>query len=565
MNTTRNLLPLRGPSPLPLSRLACAALLACASSSHALSFSNEFVSGNFDSNIGIGFGVRTRSPNPSLILSGNTGGPAGVAAPVASGLGDQGTLNYGRGDAFTTYLKGSHELLMQLPGDVRFLGRVNWNRDVSATRTTGWLSSASVNPEVQRDGLSDAARDDLRFKARVLDLWFSKSFAIGDHQARLRVGNQVINWGESVITPGGINATNPVDAMRLSQPGTQLKEGILPTPAISLAGGLADGLNAEVYLQTRWKPTYLPPTGSYWSVVNGLGKGAAAYGLSEGKARNGGQWGAALRWKPKDTALDLGAYVVNYHDKSPQVRIDQNTFAVSLEYPENRRLIGLSANLPMGDWAVGTELSYRAKEAVFLNTNTTGCASQGGKCWVDERKLQWHLSGLLQLSPANAGGLMRALGASNATLLTELVVIHFPGLKKHYGQDVIAAGGWGWGNAQGTGFDPVTAAINTEAVGTKTSSGLNADLSLTYDGTLLPGWQVTPGLFVSRALQGRTPNIQGTWMKGATTANLYVNFTMNPAVWQFGLNYSMFRGGSSVFDQVLRDRDFVGGYVTLNF
>ncbi|GCL61664.1 DUF1302 domain-containing protein [Pseudaquabacterium pictum] len=562
---TTHRLSLRGLRRQPLTRLASATLLVCASSSHALSFSNELVSGNFDSNISVGFGMRTLSPSPALILSGNTGGPAGIAAPVASGLGDQGTLNYGKGDPFTTYLKGSHELLMQLPGDVRFLGRVNWIRDYSATRTTGWLSSGSLNPEVQRDGLSDAARDDLRFKARVLDLWVSKSFAIGDQQARLRVGNQVINWGESVITPGGINATNPVDAMRLSQPGTQLKEGILPTPTISLAGGLADGLNAEVYLQTRWRSTYLPPTGSYWSVVNGLGKGAAAYGLSEGKARNSGQWGAALRWKPKDTSLDLGAYVVHYHDKSPQLRIDQTTFAASLEYPEDRRLIGLSANLPVGDWAVGTELSYRSKDAVFLNTNTSACASQGGNCWVDARKLQWHLTGLLQLSPANAGGLMRALGASNGTILTELVVIHYPGLKKAYGPDVIAAGGWGWGNAQGPVYDPVAAAINTVAVGTKTSSGLNADLSLTYDGSLLPGWQVTPGIFISRALSGRTPNIQGTWMKGATTANLYLNFTKNPSTWQFGLNYSMFRGGSSVFDQVLRDRDFVGGYATFNF
>ena len=108
-------------------------------------------------------------------------------------------------------------------------------------------------------------------------------------------------------------------------------------------------------------------------------------------------------------------------------------------------------------------------------------------------------------------------------------------------------------------------AARTVAVGSKTSAGLNADLSLTYDGTLLPGWQVTPGLFVSRALAGRTPNIQGTWMKGATTANFYVNFSKNPGTWQFGLNYSVFRGGSSVFDQVLRDRDFVGGFVSFNF
>jgi hypothetical protein len=541
---------------------ACSLLAGAA---QAVTFKNDVVSGSFDSNVSVGFGVRTKSPSPSLILSGNTGGPAGVATPVASGLGDQGTLNYGRGDPFTAYLKGSHELLLQLPADFRFMGRVNWVRDAAATRTTGWLSTASVSPELQRDGLSDEARKDLRFKARVLDLWVSKTFTVGEQQARLRVGNQVINWGESIITPGGINATNPADVMRLSQPGTQLKEGILPTPAISLASGLGDGFNAEVYVQTKWKPSYLPPSGSYWSVVNGLGRGNEAYGVTEGRARDSGQWGAALRWKPAGTALDLGLYTVSYHDKSPQLRLDPTTFAASLVYPEDRRLVGLSANFPVGDWAVGTELSYRAKEAVFLNNNSSGCASQNGNCWVDEKKLQWHLTGLLQLSPSNGGDLLRALGASNGLLLTELVVIHYPSLKDAYGPDVVAAGGWGWGNAVGAAFNPTQAARNTVRAGTKTSAGVNLDFSLTYDGKLLPGWQVTPGLFVSRALVGRTPNIQGTWMKGATNANLYVNFTRNPATWQFGLNYSVFRGGEAVFDQVLRDRDFVGGYATVNF
>lgn len=545
--------------------VAAACALAAVASSHAVTFQIDSLSGSFDSSIGAGFGRRMRGTDPALVQSGNTGSPAGQATPVASGLGDQGDLNYDKGDFFTAHLKGSHELLLQLPDDFRFMGRVNWVRDFAATKTTGRLSAAQANPEVRSDGLSDEARRDLRFKARVLDLWVSKTFAVGDQQARLRVGNQVINWGESIITPGGINATNPVDVMRLSQPGTQLKEGILPTPAISLASGVAPGLNAEVYVQTRWKPSYLPPTGSYWSVVNGLGRGNEAYGLAEGEARNGGQWGAALRWKPAGTSMDLGLYALNYHDKAPQVHIDQTSFAASLVYPQDRHLVGISANFPLGDWAVGTELSYRPKDAVFLNTNTSACASQAGNCWVDERKLQWHLTGLMQLSPGNAGGLLSALGASNGLILTEFVAIHYPHLKQSYGADVVAAGGWGWGNEVGAVSDQASAAARTVPVGSKTSAGLNADLSLTYDGTLLPGWQVTPGVFVSRALAGRTPNIQGTWMKGATTANFYLNFSKNPGTWQFGLNYSVFRGGSSVFDQVLRDRDFVGGFVSFNF
>jgi hypothetical protein len=480
-------------------------------------------------------------------------------------LGDQGNLNYKSGDPFTAYLKGSHEMLLQLPADIRFLGRVNWVQDFAATQTTGWMSSQSVPPAVGADGLTADARGDLKSKVRLLDFWLSKSFDVGQQQARLRVGNQVINWGESIITSGGINATNPVDVMRLSQPGTQLKEGILPTPTISLASGLADGVSAEVYVQTSWKPNDMPPAGSYWSLVNGLGKGKEAYGVSEVGAKNSGQWGAAVRWKPADTSLDLGFYALNYHDKSAQATLDPVTFATTLVYPEDRKLFGISANFPVGDWAVGTELSYRPKDAVFLNPNTTGCASQGGKCWVDESKWQWHLTGLLQLSPSNARGFLDKVGANNGLILAELVVMHYPKLKDAYGPDVVAAGGWGWGNEIAPGFDPVDAANRTVATGTKTSAGLNLDMSVTYDGNLLPGWQVTPGLALSWALSGRTPNIQGTWMKGAKTGSLYLNFTQNPATWQFGVNYAFFRGGSSVFDQALRDRDFIGVYANYNF
>ncbi len=545
--------------------VVAACLASLAMGAQAVTFETESISGSFESTIGVGTGIRLKNPSPELILSGNTGGPAGVAAPVASGLGDQGTLNYGRRDPFTLYLKGSHELLLKMPQDLTFMARVNWLRDFASTKTTGWLSSASFAPELQNDGLADDARKDLEFKARVLDLWVSKSFDIGEQRARLRVGNQVINWGESIITPGGINATNPADVMRLSQPGTQIKEGILPTPTISLASGLADGLNAEVYVQTRWKPSYLPPAGSYWSVVNGLGRGAGAYGVTDTKARNSGQWGAALKWQPKDSSVDLGFYAMNYHDKSPQVRLDPATFATSLVYPEDRRLLGVSASFPVGDWAVGTELSYRPKDAVFLNPNTTGCATQGGNCFVDEKKLQWHLTGLLQLAPGNAGGLLEATGATNGLVLAELVAIHYPGLKKDYGGDVVAAGGWGWGNERAAAFDPAAAAMNTVAKGSKTSAGINLDLSLTYDGQLVPGWQVTPGVFMNYALAGYTPNIQGTWIKGALATTLYLNFSRNAGQWQSGLSYTTFRGGSGPFNQVLRDRDFVGAFVNYSF
>ena len=540
--------------------IAAAALLACHGQAIALTFQTDSISGNFDSTVSVGTGVRARHATCGLVLAGATGegAPAGCLAPT-SALGDQGNLNYDRGDRFTTYLKGSHELLLKLPSEVSVLARANWVRDFSSTQTSGFSSAVDPGAPAVTDGLSADARKDLRFKARLLDLWVSKSFEVGEQRARVRVGNQVISWGESLFLPGGINSTNAVDIMRLSQPGTQLKEAVLPAPMISVASGLGPGLNFEAYLQTRWNANYFPPTGSYWSVVNGLGRGDSAYGLATVKARNSGQWGASLRYQPDGTQLNLGLYAMNYHDKGPNFSTNiHDTGAVGWTYAEDRKLYGASANFPLGDWAIGTELSYRPKDAVALNANASGCSSQNGNCWVDEKRLQWHVTALYSATPGNARGLLELLGADTATLLAEAVLIRYPKLKASYGGDPIAAGGWGWGQETDAAGTPVP-------VGTKTSAGFNFDFSWVYDGTLVKGWQVVPEIYYFQALSGRTPNVVGNFMKGAKSANFIVSLIQNPASWQVAVNYAVFRGGKSVFDQPYRDRDFFGINVSRNF
>ena len=544
---------------LPLRLVAVAVGLTCGVSAKAVTFETENISGNFDSTISLGLGVRASTPTCGLVLQGATGpgAPTGCLDPI-SGLGDQGNLNYARGDLFAGQLKGSHELLLKLPEDIKIFARANWVRDFAASHTSGIVSATT--PPGLRDNLAEDARDDLQFKGRLLDLWVSKGFQVGEQQARVRVGNQVISWGESLFLPGGINSTNAMDIMRLSQPGTQLKEVFLPAPMISVASGLGKGLNAEAYVQTNWNASYFPPTGSYWSMVNGLGKGHDTYGLAEDKAPDRGQWGAALPYQPEGTQLNMGFYAMNFHDKTPQFSVNiKDTGAVGWTYAENRELYGVSASFPVGDWAVGTELSYRPRDAVSLNVNASGCSSQNGNCWVDEKRYQWHLTGILSLTPSGTGsGLLKMLGADTATLLAEAVVIHYPGLQASYGGDPVAAGGWGWGNAT----DPMAM---PESVGTKTSAGFNFDFSWVYDGTLIPGWQVVPEIYYFQAVTGRTPNTSALFMEGAKSANFTVTFIQNPAKWQFAINYARFQGGSSVFDQPYRDRDFFGAVLSRNF
>lgn len=535
-----------------------AALIGYVGAASAFTFETESISGSFDSTVSLGTGVRTQGPSSDLVVSGATGNGAPNGNTTYQGVGDQGNINYGKGDAFTTYLKGTHELLLKMPDDWKFMGRISWLRDFTATKTTGFVSAAT-GPNGYTASLSDDARDDLEFKTRVLDLWVSKEFSVGEQRARVRAGNQVISWGESLFLPGGINQVNAMDIMRLSQPGTQLKEVFLPAPIVSFATGLGHGVNFEAYYQAAWNAHYFPPTGSYWSQVNGLGVGDSTYGINRIKAKDSGQYGAAVRWQPAGTQLNLGFYAMAYHDKAPQLAIDPNSTTFTWQYAEDRRLYGVSANFPVGDWAIGTELSYRPKDAVSLNPGLDLCAANGGKCWVDEKKFQWHVTGLLSMTPGDYGGILKALGnASTATFMIEGVASYYPKLKKYYGTEPVGAGVWAWGQEYNLG--------NTaEAVGDKLSWGYNLDFSWTYDGNLIPGWQVTPEIYYFQAVSGRTPNSSALFMEGAKSANFIVSFTQNPAKWQAGVNYAKFWGGSRVYDQPYKDRDFFGVYVSRNF
>lgn len=555
--------------------LAIAMAAGYAGGAHAFTFESEggAVRGSLDSTVSFGLGGRATGPGCGTYvgtdLAGYTPGggmPVGVAPGCLDALStynDQGNLNYKKGQLFTAYLKGTHDLLLKLPDDYKVMTRVNWVRDFAAGHGSGRVSGYGGSP------FPGDSKDELEFKMRLLDLWISKEFDFNGERARVRVGNQVISWGESLFLPGGINQTNAMDIMRLSQPGTQLKEVFLPAPIASVATGLGHGINVEAYVQGGWKKNYFPPVGSYWSAAT-IGNGAAEFGdgapgvavPTASRPRNGGQYGAAVRYQPSGSEMNFGLYAMRYHDKSP-VAVTPGGGAARYSYLEDRTMVGASMNFGLGNWAIGSELSYRPRDAVTLSPLNTGGVCPRDKCYAEQGRYQAHLTGLLSLTPGDHGPLLNLLGADTATLLAEAAVVRFPGLQRSYQGAPVASGGWFWGALNGN--DAVLTSGVAPSVGDKTSWGYNFDFSWTYDGTLIPGWQVTPEIYYFQAVKGRTPNAMALFMQGAKSSNLMVTFTQNPANWSVGINYAKFWGGYSVFDQPLRSRDFFGAYVSRNF
>ena len=333
--------------------------------------------------------------------------------------------------------------------------------------------------DTRRTDLADDAKQQVARDYRLLDLWVSKDLNIGSERARIRVGNQVISWGESIFAIGGINSTNSLDFQKLSIPGTQLKEAVLPAPIVSVASGVGGGVNVEAYYQARWNANRLPPVGTYFSVADILGKGRQPFfvdvsgGPNTGNfggldpaadpsqantfavlfrddktPKNSGQYGVAMHYKPEGISLDVGLYFMNYHDKMPVLSLLQDATA-QWTYLENRKMYGVSANFPVGNWAVGWELSYRPKDAIALSscfgtgaaldgTNNPPAAAVNCPLYIDEKKYQMHLTGILSLTPGDHGWFLNLLWADTATFTGEAVGIRYPGVSpnKRYTRNI---------------------------------------------------------------------------------------------------------------------------------
>ena len=603
-------------------------------SSQAFDFNSEDGSfkGSLISTVGAGFGYRLAAQSCASNGDPSQCGGAGVAQ---SSNGDYGDLNYGQHQLFSAQLKGTHELLAEFGDGYKAMARGTWVYDPAALRT----NYTQMSPE----GENQVGRD-----VRILDLWVSKEFTIDGNKARWRFGNQVQNWGESLYGAGGINVTNALDVQKLLVPGTLLKEAVIPSPMLSFGTAFGSGFTLDSYYQFWWDRSRQPPVGSYWSASNLFDKGREPYNVGGagnfnfggfnagsiaakmnggGRAswnqlqqinqvlmsnttyyndpaystfvlnnlpdinpRNGGEYGVALHWRPEGASLDLGAYFLNYHDKSPVLLFPNNGASYQWKFLEDRKMYGLSANFPAGPVAVGAELSYRPKDVLLLGGCYNGSGPSAatppdantnpfvGNCslYKDNERWQGHLTQQIYIEPGLGGDLLKLLGgATSAVFTAEEVGIYMPGVSPTTtytstvnGHQIYQYADAGYIFWQQSGAPTGQNYQVGGGGGTAWSFGFTADFNWTYDGSVIPGWQLTPGVTLYDSVKGDTPDLNINYLAGVKSTNLYLLFTQSPGPsgrnWAAGLNYTNFFGGDAQRN-FYADRDFVGGFVQYNF
>ena len=190
---------------------------------------------------------------------------------------------------------------------------------------------------------------------KLREAYVSTLLPIGERQFSVVVGNQQLNWGESVLTAfNTLNNLNPPDAVMARMPGFELKDLQQPIPALSIGGEVYEGISADLFYQLLWTRAVPDPVGTFFSTNDIVGGGRTltlALGqfsedpnslyrpqgltglLSQSSRtivvqpydystpRNGGQYGIQLKYFAANLfeGTELGVYYSNYHSRLPYI------------------------------------------------------------------------------------------------------------------------------------------------------------------------------------------------------------------------------------------------------
>lgn len=383
------------------------ALAASAGAAHALEFSSGEWSGSLDTTITYGVSVRAEDPyemnvgkgnqNPMFPLLGLTNEQQRAAPGRWSVNGDDANMKWKKGDVVSNAVKITSELSL------------TWRNFGAFFRGMAFHDFEYED----RDDISELGKERVGQDAKILDAFVYWNFGEGGGlNGTLRLGQQVVSWGENTFIQNGINVINPVDVSRLRTAGAELKEAFLPVNMVFGSVNLTENFAVEALYLLEFEQTEPEPVGTYfstndfatlggayamlnfgtvpqpvmnpdlfWDVCYGtrpsdiqalnqlvpagpggsmiplymIGCQAALPRAEDRYPDDGGEWGIALRYfAPWLGDTEFGLYFMNYHSRLPLLSgmsvtsTAVNTGRVIVEYPEDIHMAGFSWNTNIG-------------------------------------------------------------------------------------------------------------------------------------------------------------------------------------------------------------------------
>jgi hypothetical protein len=383
--------------------LAVAVAAAIAPQAFAKDFSIGEIEGSFDSSLSVGASWAVRGPDPDFISNFNSQGVRGNASARTN---DDNRLNFKKGETFSKIFKGVHDLELKYGDSGAFVRGKYWY-DFEL------MDESRPFYDIDDHGRQRAAKSS---GAMFLDSFVYHNYTLNDLQGNVRLGKQVVSWGESTFIGNSINSINPIDVAALRRPGAEVKEGLIPVNMLYVSQGLSENVTAEAFYQLEWAPSVIDNCGTFFGndvtpdgcndravlagndLAPGVAKNTGTPGLTDDAyiprtktkdARDSGQFGVAFRWfAPDFNDTEFGAYAMNYHSRNPSLDFTRATSTANavaairsasynVVYPEDVRLYGLSFATNLDGTSVGGEVSFRPNMPLNLNGADINLAAVG--------------------------------------------------------------------------------------------------------------------------------------------------------------------------------------------
>lgn len=558
------------------------------------------VEGQFDSQLSLSSAWGTANPSQRLI--GTANGGTGYSA-----LGDDGRKNFRKGEAFTRLFSGVHAVELRYGDSGAYLkGRYWYDFE---------LKDDSRRFKAIDDG--GRAQSSKASGGELLDAYVWHNYQWGEQPGTVRVGRQVLDWGQAEFIGGGISAINPREAATWSRPGSTWRSNLRPTSLVYLNQNLTDRLAVDGFYQLAWSADSQANCGTFMATSDVLAQGcdrnlalgatqatlasqlsslspaqrqaalqvAGTQGarfaspdegviVSRGKdhdARDGGQFGLAAHYQLDQWNTDLGAYAMNYHSRTP-------IFAGSGASASNLASALAAAGVPNSgavldalqpSVAAGRSGYYlRYPQNIHLYGLSFSSTLPAGTRWKGELSYRPNApvqQNWLQVLDEAASGNDAAGYRRKAVTQVQTSLSHtFDGglgadsfeLAGEVGAVHVAS----LGDGLDYGRDPVYGPGQGGGFTTANAWGYRARAVWTFN-DVLPRLALKPSLSWSHDVSGYSPQPEGTFEEGRKAVGVGLG-TDYQRTWSADLSYTAFFGGRY---STLADRDFVSLSTSVRF
>lgn len=409
-----------------LSLLALVLAATFAIPAFAFQFNYGDLSGSLDSTLS--YGLAWRMEDPDNAIFGNDHTSNGVGEAYSQNY-DDGNLNYDKGDLISNTAKVTSELALQ------------YKRFGLFVRGTAFYDFENHDEDRARTELSDEAIDLVGKDAELLDAYVTMDFDLGTMPGQVRVGSQVLSWGESTFIQNGINVINPFAVSKLRVAGAELKEGLVPVGMVTASISPTDNITFEGFYQYEWKEVVIDPPGSYWSTNDFVGEGGKKIMLGWGAvddqgnlpaedtfmavprasnvyADDDGQYGVAMRvYAPGLNDTEFGFYFMNYHSRLP---------VISANTGDGTGLVAAGTISAVAPTMIGDVIGAGGDPTATIATYTPVIGAEAATAIAGSTALAYAASGGDAATAAGAGGTAATAYATDAYGKTASYLIEYP-------------------------------------------------------------------------------------------------------------------------------------------